>query len=213
MKKKDLREFRREYSVKGLEESGLPADPVNLFSSWLNDAIEQGLTEPNAMTLATAGSDCRPNARIVLLKEVSGGNFVFFTNYESRKGIELEQNPYASAVFLWLELHRQVRIRGRVEKLSPRLSDEYFSIRPRGSQLGALVSQQSRPVTRSELESRFAQEQKRLEGSKVQRPRYWGGYTLNPDSIEFWHGRESRLHDRILYRKSADSWVFERLAP
>ncbi len=199
--------------MEGLEESKLPGDPVSLFNSWLDDAIQNGVPEPNAMTLATAGSDCRPNARVVLLKEVSGGCFHFYTNYQSKKGVELDQNPFASAVFLWLELHRQVRITGSVKKLSPSVSDEYFKERPRGSQVGALVSPQSMPVDRAELEERFNTEYEKLKDKEIKRPEHWGGYMLIPDSIEFWHGRHSRLHDRILYKKAGSGWEYERLAP
>ncbi len=210
--KKDLSSFRKEYVRAALHESAVPADPLTLFSLWLDEAIAQQQPEPNAMTLATVNSDGRPAARVVLLKEVSDGGFVFYTNYESAKGRELEVNPYASLVFLWLGLQRQVRVSGRVKKVSPETSDAYFAVRPRSSQIGALVSPQSRIIEgRVELEKQF--EKISRQQSEIRRPKNWGGYRLIPESIEFWQGRESRLHDRLMYAKQDDRWQLFRLAP
>jgi pyridoxamine 5'-phosphate oxidase len=210
--KKDLSDFRKEYRLMALNEADLPAAPLLLFNKWLEQAISGGLPEPNAMTLATVDSDCKPSARVVLLKEVSGGGFVFYTNYLSDKGRELAHNPNASLVFLWLEMQRQVRISGRVEKVSAEESDAYFGVRPRNSQAGAVASMQSTVIQgREELEARF-EEVYNQEGD-IRRPLHWGGYRLMPELIEFWQGRESRLHDRLRYRKLAEGWKLERLAP
>ena len=195
-----------------LNEADVPADPLLLFHEWLEEAISGGVPEPNAMTLATVDSDCKPSARVVLLKEVSGGGFVFYTNYLSDKGKELAHNPNASLVFLWLETQRQVRINGRVEKVSAADSDAYFAIRPRSSQAGAVASPQSTVIPgREELEARF--EEVLSQDGEIDRPPRWGGYRLMPEVIEFWQGRESRLHDRLRYRKLAKGWKLERLAP
>ena len=209
---KDLSHFREEYRLMALNEADVPADPLLLFNQWLEAAIGGSVPEPNAMTLATVGSDGKPAARVVLLKEVSGGGFVFYTNYLSDKGRELEQNPNASLVFLWLEMQRQVRISGRVEKVSVEESDAYFAIRPRNSQAGAMASAQSTVIEgRDELEARFEAVLK--QDGRIDRPPHWGGYRLMPELLEFWQGRESRLHDRLRYRKLADGWKLERLAP
>lgn len=209
---KNLSSFRKEYVRSVLNESDVPADPLTLFNQWLDEAIAQQQPEPNAMTLATVKPGGRPAARVVLLKEVSEGGFVFYTNYESAKGQELEVNPHASLVFLWLGLQRQVRVNGWVKKVSPETSDAYFAVRPRNSQIGALVSPQSIVICgREELEQRF--EEISRQASPVGRPPYWGGYRLIPDSIEFWQGRESRLHDRLLYTKQDEQWHMVRLAP
>ncbi len=195
-----------------LNEADVPADPLLLFNKWLEEAIGGGVPEPNAMTLATVGRDGKPAARVVLLKEVSGGGFVFYTNYLSDKGRELEQNPNASLVFLWLEMQRQVRISGRVVKVNAEESDAYFAIRPRSSQAGAVASPQSTVIEgRDELEARF--EEVLSQDGSIDRPPHWGGYRLMPDNVEFWQGRESRLHDRLRYGKLADGWKLERLAP
>lgn len=210
--KKDLSAFRKEYILSALKEEDVPQDPLVLFSQWLDTAIERGLPEPNAMTLATANADGHPAARVVLLKEVSEGGFVFYTNYESAKGRELAANPHAALVFLWLELQRQVRINGRVDKVSPEASDAYFAIRPRNSQIGALVSPQSRIITGREMLEKQFDELSRQSG-EISRPASWGGYRLVPKSIEFWQGRENRLHDRLLYTRHGDNWKINRLAP
>ncbi len=212
MGNKDLRNFRQEYKLNNLEKDKVPADPLVLFHQWLEAAIDQGLTEPNAMTLATVNSDGNPAARVVLLKEIFHGRFVFYTNYESNKGRELEANPNAALVFLWLEMQRQVRVSGWVERVSTAMSDEYFAQRPEESRLGAVISPQSRPVSRrEELEKAFRELQKQK--ATVSRPPHWGGYQLWPEQIEFWQGRENRLHDRILYSRKGKSWEILRLAP
>lgn len=195
-----------------LSEANVPSDPLLLFNRWLEEAIGGGVAEPNAMTLATVDGEGKPAARVVLLKEVSGGGFVFYTNYLSDKGRELAQNPNASLVFLWLEMQRQVRISGRVEKVSAEESDAYFAVRPRSSQAGAVASAQSTVIEgREELEARFEAVLKK--DGHIDRPPHWGGYRLMPELLEFWQGRESRLHDRLRYRKLADGWKLERLAP
>ncbi len=210
--KKDLSAFRKEYVLSALNEDDVPRDPMALFSQWLDAAIERGLPEPNAMTLATTGIEGHPAARVVLLKEVSEGGFVFYTNYESAKGRELAANPHAALVFLWLGLQRQVRINGRVDKVSPEASDAYFAIRPRNSRLGAVVSPQSRIITGREMLEKQFDELSRQTG-EISRPVNWGGYRLVPKSIEFWQGRENRLHDRLLYTRHGDNWKINRLAP
>lgn len=209
---KDLSAFRKEYILSALNESDVPPDPLILFGEWLDEAIEQSLPEPNAMTLATVDVSGKPSARVVLLKEVSDGGFVFFTNYNSAKGIELAANPYATLVFLWLELQRQVRVSGKVEKVAQAVSDAYFAIRPRNSQAGAVVSAQSQIISgRGDLEKQF--EKVIRQPGTIKRPSYWGGYRLMPGSLEFWQGRESRLHDRLLYTLKDNSWHIQRLAP
>ncbi len=209
---KDLSAFRKEYELLSLNESDVPADPLILFSEWLEEAIGRLLPEPNAMTLATADASGRPSARVVLLKEVSNGGFVFYTNYESAKGRELAANPAAALVFLWLELQRQVRISGNVQKVDEAVSDAYFAVRPRSSQAGAVVSAQSCIIPGREVLEKQFEEVINTPG-EIKRPNHWGGYRLMPDSIEFWQGRESRLHDRLLYTKQGSDWRIRRLAP
>lgn len=206
--------MRQEYASARLEESGANPDPLIQFAAWFDQALEAGLPEPNAMTLATASPDGRPNARVVLLKELDGKGFLFYTNYLSQKGRELAVNPHATMVFLWLELHRQVRIAGWTEKLSEAESDAYFHSRPRESQLGAIASPQSEVVPGREfLEARFAELEKKYGGKPLGRPAHWGGYRLVPESVEFWQGRPGRLHDRLLYSGKPGSWKIQRLAP
>lgn len=191
----------------------MSATPVEQFTHWFAEALEAGVPEPNAMTLATVGADMRPAARIVLLKGFDERGFVFYTNYESRKGRELVQHPHASLLFFWQMLERQVRIEGTIEKTSAAESDEYFHSRPLGSRIGAWVSRQSQPVTRQELEARTAELTASL-GEKPPRPPHWGGYRLVPDYVEFWQGRPSRLHDRLAYRRQDDgTWALQRLSP
>lgn len=214
MKNKDLTGFRKEYAMASLDLAKVPADPILLFNRWLDEAIRQALPEPNAMTLATITPGGRPAARVVLLKEVDNGSFVFYTNYNSQKGLDLKDNPQAALVFLWLELQRQVRVSGRVDKVDSATSDAYFASRPRQSQIGAVVSPQSQPIkSRKALEQEFEALQSRTKEQVIQRPAHWGGYRLMPDSIEFWQGRESRLHDRILYTMKNASWEIRCLAP
>ncbi len=206
-----IHNYRQQYSKFQLLESDLPADPLVFFELWFQEALSRQVVEANAMMLSTV-ADKRPSARIVLLKEVSKGGFIFFTNYHSRKGKELASNHFAALSFFWPELERQVRIEGFVEFISAEESDEYFNSRPFESRISAIASSQSEVVaSREELESK-------LEGlhqnpDSVKRPSHWGGYRLIPDCMEFWQGRPNRLHDRIRYRKNADQWVIERLAP
>jgi pyridoxamine 5'-phosphate oxidase len=206
----ELAALRRDYALAGLSETDLAGTWLTQFEGWLAEAA--GLTEPNAMVLGTV-ADGVPSARTVLLKAVDEQGFVFFTNRTSRKGRELAQNPRASLVFPWIDLERQVVVTGSVEAVSETESSDYFRSRPRASQLGAWASYQSSAVTREELEARYAELELRWEGQDVPMPPFWGGLRVVPDSVEFWQGRPSRLHDRLRYRLSGDAWVVERLSP
>lgn len=197
-----------------LTEDDLLPDPIALVRRWVADAQAAGVEQHDAMTLATATPDGRPSARAVLLKEIDARGFAFFTNYESRKARELDANPHAALVLLWVPLHRQVRVTGRVERLSAEESDAYFGTRPRGSQLGAWASQQSRPLPdRGALEERWAALDERWGGAAVPRPPHWGGYRVAPVEIEVWQGRANRLHDRFLATLAAGAWGWTRLQP
>jgi pyridoxamine 5'-phosphate oxidase len=205
--------LRKDYALKTLDERDVDREPLKQFGVWMVEAIHAQVPEPTAMTLATADKSGRPSARIVLLKGVDPRGFVFYTNYESRKARELAENPQAAVVFMWKELERQVRIEGRIEKVSEAESDAYFQTRPLGSRIGAWASPQSRPIEdRGWLERRWA-ELGQQHGEAPQRPAHWGGYRLLPESIEFWQGRTSRLHDRIVYRRENAAWKVFRLAP
>jgi pyridoxamine 5'-phosphate oxidase len=210
-----LARLRKEYTSAGLTESAADPDPIAQFQRWFDAALAADLHEPNAMTLATATPEGRPSARIVLLKGFDERGFVFYTSYEGRKGRELETNPTCALVFYWGELERQVRVEGGVSRIPEEESDEYFGSRPRGSQLGAWASEQSRPVEgRDALEERLRNLEAEYEGREVLRPPFWGGYRVEPETIEFWQGRENRLHDRLRYRRSDDGgWRRERLQP
>ena len=209
-----LSEIRKDYTIKSLDFNDVSFDPFNQFRVWLDEAIDAEVPEVNAMCLSTLGLNGFPNARIVLWNELGHG-FVFFTNYKSEKGQEIEANPKASITFFWPELERQVRIMGLIEKVSEKESDEYFLSRPKGSQIGAWTSPQSATIAdRNELNSRLEEMEKRFSSEPLTRPDFWGGYRLLPFKIEFWQGRPSRLHDRICYEKQSDgSWKISRLAP
>jgi len=209
----NVADLRQEYMRAGLSEAQAERDPIRQFENWFEDALRAQLPLPNAMTLATVGAGGAPAARVVLLKGIERGGFVFYTNYRSRKGLELEARAAACLVFLWSQLERQVRIEGAVEKVSAGESDAYYATRPLGARLSAWVSPQSdRVADRSVLEKSFA-EKKRQYGERPPRPPHWGGYRLIPQAIEFWQGRADRLHDRLHYRRAADGWTLERLAP
>ncbi|KNH08727.1 Pyridoxamine 5'-phosphate oxidase [Candidatus Burkholderia brachyanthoides] len=210
-----LADLRKNYSRGSLDAADVDRDPIRQFDTWFAQALDAKLPEPNAMTLATVDSDGRPSARILLIKGVNARGFVFFTNYDSRKGRELAANPAASLLFHWIELERQVRIEGRVEQTSGAESDTYYASRPLGSRIGAWASDQSQPLASREALEALEREMSAKFGENPPRPPHWGGYRLVPDVIEFWQGRPSRLHDRIVYsRDSANGpWRIERLAP
>ncbi len=209
----DLAALRTDYSMKTLDEAQVDPDPLRQFGVWMVEAIHAQVPEPTAMSLATVAAGGRPAGRIVLLKGVDPRGFVFYTNYQSRKGQELAANPVAALTFLWTELERQVRIEGTVEKVSEADSDEYFATRPLGSRIGAWASPQSRSIEgRDWLEARWA-ELTREHGESPPRPPHWGGYRVRPDYLEFWQGRRSRLHDRVAYARSGEAWKVARLAP
>lgn len=206
--------LRREYAREKLDENSIKEDPIEQFSDWFEQALSAESLEPNAMSLATATPDGAPSVRIVLLKGFDGQGFRFYTNYNSRKGRELEENPKSALCIFWAELERQVRIEGIVEKLSREESREYFHQRPRLSQLGAWASEQSSDIeSREQLKERFDAVKKRFENREIPLPEYWGGFLLKPDHIEFWQGRPGRMHDRLLYTKTKEGWNLKRLSP
>jgi pyridoxamine 5'-phosphate oxidase len=207
---KELWRVGEDYAGSPLDPADVGDDPIVEVRTWLQHAVAQGLSTPNAMTLATVDERGRPAARIVLLKEIDDRGFVFFTNYDSRKGKDLAAHPFAALVVYWEPLHRQVRIEGAIEKLAPAESDAYFASRPRGSQVGAIASPQSQVIgSRAELERLVAN----VGDGTLARPANWGGYRVVPDAIELWQGQPSRLHDRVKYTKDSQGWTKARLAP
>lgn len=212
--KRSIAEPRREHTETGLNESDMRDNPVEQFADWLNEAIDAQIVEPNAMTLATATADGRPSARTVLLKGFDERGFVFYTNYESQKGRELARNPQAALVFYWAGLARQVRVSGRVERMSRQESEAYFRTRPPGSRLSAVASPQSQVIpSRELLERRVVELEATYPDGDVPLPDFWGGYRVRPEVVEFWQGRPNRLHDRLRYRLDGGLWRLERLAP
>ena len=209
-----IRSRRIQYETEGLDLADIDADPVTQWHRWYEQAVEAGLVEPEAMTVATVDAEGRPDARIVLVRGVDESGLVFFTNYASAKGTQLETTPVASSVFGWLGLHRQVRVRAHVERLDAESSSEYFASRPRGSRIGAWPSPQSSVIAdRDELDRRVAEVEARFPGDDVPRPDFWGGWLIRPFEWEFWQGRPSRLHDRLRFSGRPGDWTIERLAP
>ena len=209
-----IADLRKEYSQATLMEADVHADPIVQFSRWFDDAMKAQIPEANAMSVATVGADGRPASRILLIKDVDQRGFTWYTNYDSRKGHELQATPYAALLFYWVELERQVRIEGRVERVSDAENDSYFQSRPRNSRIGAIASAQSQAIeNRDALEAKYAAAEAAF-GEHSVRPAHWGGYRLIADRIEFWQGRPSRLHDRIAYTRRADgTWEHQRLQP
>lgn len=213
----DLREqvkkIRRDYNSAELSELEVPKNPIEFFKQWISDAMTAEIDEPNAFTLSTFGNDF-PDSRVVLLRDLKEDGFSFFTNYTSQKAKEIETNPNVAVNFFWVELHRQIRIKARVGKLSSEDSDEYFNSRPRESQIGAWASDQSEVLeSRKELEDKLSHFEEKFKDCKVPRPEFWGGYLLKPVYFEFWQGRPSRLHDRITYEMVEKDWKIKRLSP
>lgn len=214
MSKLELEHIRREYSSRALSRSDMPENPITLLEQWLSEALALKVYEPTAMLIATATKDARPSMRTVLLKELSGEELIFYSNYESRKGQQIAENPQVACTFLWHELERQIHIEGIARRVAPEVSDAYFAERPYKSRVGARVSPQSRPIpAREYIMGLFAAESLKYIGREVPRPEHWGGWAVSIERIEFWQGRDSRLHDRFLYEREGNSWRLQRLAP
>jgi pyridoxamine 5'-phosphate oxidase len=214
VKNSKIAHLRKDYTLNGLDLQDILQSPIEQFKKWFGESLSAEVIEPNAMFLSTVSPEGYPQGRIVLLKDVDDSGFTFYTNYNSHKGADLAAHPVAALTFWWAELERQVRIIGKVEKVSEAESDAYFSIRPRGSQLGAWVSSQSNVIENREvLTDKLAKFEKQFDNQPVPRPPHWGGYRVIPHEIEFWQGRPSRLHDRIRYQYQTDEWKIERLSP
>lgn len=210
----DPRSIRLELMARGLAEDDLPAEPLDLLDQWLGMATELGLHNANAMAVATADASGLPSVRNVLLRGRPVDGLIFYTNYESAKGLQLAANPFAEALFTWLPLERQIRVRGPITKVRAEQSDAYFASRDRGSRLSAIASAQSQPVaSRDELRRRHAELTERFDGTEPPRPAHWGGFHLAAERVEFWQGRDFRLHDRLVYTRRGDSWEIQRLQP
>ena len=210
----ELAALRREYGDAGLDHPDLASEPVSMFRHWMHHTVVAGLHEPNAMVVSTVSAEGQPSSRMVLLKGVDERGFDFYSNYESRKGLELSANPRAALLFPWHDLQRQVRVEGRVERVPERESAAYFATRPRASQLGAWASPQSEVVeSREELDRRYAEVEERFGDGDIPLPPHWGGYLVVPDVVEFWQGRKGRMHDRLVYRRTGAGWAAVRLAP
>ena len=210
----DLRRVRKEYENRGLYEDDLVSNPIDQFKIWYSEIEEVGYLEPNAMVLSTVDKDCSPSGRNVLLKEIREDGFVFFTNYESKKATDIENNEKVSLTFSWNELRRQVSVEGTAEKIPESESDEYWAMRPYETKIGSLVSNQSSRISsREELDTAFEPQELKWRNTEVPRPHHWGGYKVLPNFIEFWQGRQNRLHDRIGYELTGQGWIFTRLSP
>jgi pyridoxamine 5'-phosphate oxidase len=211
---KNFHHERKDYSGSTLNDQNLPLQPLFLLETWLQEAFDAQVPEPTAMNLSTATADGKPSSRIVLLKEINADGLNFFTNYGSKKGIHLTENPYAAINFFWPQLERQVRMEGKVEKMINTESDQYFATRPFESQLAASLSLQSQPVeSRKILDEKYQELSQKFSGTIIPRPEFWGGYHFKPNSVEFWQGRSNRMHDRILYELTSNDWKISRLYP